>query len=168
MSNTTQNKIKYAVQSANEEETNIFTEDGGVVSLYFCEDNGYVISMYYQSRPTLFDKYMWYELEEGKQYTKDWEGGSVITDEMVQDALRWLCPMADGYVQVDLDLLFSEYNKGRKAEFKWQAVLDSAKVLIEARSGRKVESINFEDGSMLRYNVVFEGMEAVLFFELKH
>lgn len=165
MSNT--NTIKYAVQSANEEETNIFTEDGGVASIYLNEDEGHMVTIYYQSRVTLIDRYMWYEIDEGKSYLKDWKGESVVTEEMVQDALRWLCPDADSYKQVDMLVLKDSYNKGRKVDFDKQAVLDSAKVLIEARSGRKVESIEFEDGSLLRYNVGFEGMGYKFFFELK-
>ena len=165
MSNT--NTIKYAVQSANEEETNIFTEDGGVASIYLNEDGGHMATMYYQSRPTLFDRYMWYEIDEGKSYCKDWEGESVVTPKMVQDALHWLCPDADGYQQVDMLVLKDSYNKRGRIEFDKQAVLDSARVLIEARSGRKVESIEFEDGSLLRYNVVYEGIGSKFFFELK-
>ena len=165
MSNT--NTIKYAVQSANEEETNIFTEDGGVASIYLNEDEGHMTTIYYQSRVTLFDRYMWYEIDEGKSYLKDWKGESVVTEEMVQDALNWLCPDADSYREVDVLVLKDNYNRGRKVDFDKQAVLDSAKVLIEARSGRKVESIEFEDGSLLRYNVGFEGMGYKFFFELK-
>lgn len=168
MSNT--NTIKYAVQSANEEETNIFTEDGGVASIYLNEDEGHMTTIYYQSRVTLFDRYMWYEIDEGKSYLKDWKGESVVTEEMVQDALHWLCPMADGFKQIDRELLFDNYNKRNTQDLVWHhksAVLNAARVLIEAKSGRKVESIEFEDGSLLRYNVVYEGIGSKFFFELK-
>ena len=131
--------IKYAVQSSNEEETNIFTEDGGVASIYLNEDGGHMATMYYQSRPTLFDRYMWYEIDEGKSYCKDWEGESVVTEEMVQDALNWLCPMANGFKQIDRELLFDNYNKRNTQELVWHhksSVLNAARVLIEAKSGR--------------------------------
>lgn len=160
--------VKYAVQSANEEETNVFTEDGGVASFYFNEDRGHMVTIYYQSRPTLFDRHMWHELDEGKSHYKDWKEESVVTEKMVHDALHWLCPMADSFKEVDVLTIKWDYNKGRRVDFDKQAVLDSAKVLIEARSGRKVESIEFEDGSMLRYIVQFENIDAKLFFELKH
>jgi len=159
--------MRYAVSGANEDEVNVYLEDGGVVGLYINEDGGHVTSVYYHSRPNLFDKYMWHELAEGDSHYKDWEGEKVITEKIVHDALHWLCPMADGFRQVDRELLFDGYNKGRKQELDKSALLNAARILIEARSGRKVELIEFEDGSLLRYNVVFEGMEAKLFFELK-
>jgi len=160
--------VKYAVQSANEEETNIFTEDGGVASSNRNEDEGHMVTIFYQSKVTLFDRHMWHELDEGNSHYKDYEGESVVTPKMVYDALHWLCPMADSYREIDVLLLKDNYNKGRKVELHKKAVLDSAKVLIEAKSGRIVEFIEFEDGSLMRYNVVFEGMSAKLFFELKN
>jgi hypothetical protein len=39
--------------------------------------------------------------------------------------------------------------------------------LIEAKSGRKVNRIEFEDGSLFRYNVLFDGIDTPLYFNLR-
>jgi hypothetical protein len=159
-------KMNYAVQIVNNDEVNVLMEDGGVVSLYRNEDDGHWVSIYYQNRPTLFDKFMWYELDEGKQYMKDWTETDLMP-RMIMDALEWLRPTDVLFNKVDTLYLMRTYNERNKVETDKDAALVGAKALIEARSGRKVNMIEFEDGSFLRYNVVFDGMDTSLYFNLK-
>jgi hypothetical protein len=159
-------KMNYAVEILNNDEVNVLTEDGGVVSLYRNEDDGHWVTIYYQDRPSLFDKYMWYELEGGKQYIKDWERDSLYPS-MIMDALEWLCPMAESFNKVDSYTLHRLYNEKRKIKWEATPVLEGARLLIEAKSGRKVNHIEFEDGSLFRYNVVFDGIDTPLYFNLR-
>jgi hypothetical protein len=159
-------KMNYAVQIVNNDEVNVLMEDGGVVSLYRNEDDGHWVSIYYQNRPTLFDKFMWYELDEGKQYMKDWTETDLMP-RMITDALKWLCPTAESFNRVDTFSLIRTYNGRNKIAGDKDSALAGAKALIEACSGRKVSHIEFEDGSFLRYNVVFDGMDTPLYFNLK-
>ncbi len=159
-------KMNYAVQVLNEDEVNVLMEDGGVVSLYRNEDDGHWVSIYYQNRPTLFDKFMWYELNEGKQYMKDWTETDLMP-RMIMDALEWLRPSDVVFNKVDTLSLMSTYNKRNKITGSKYSALVGAKALIEAGSGRKVNHIEFEDGSLFRYNVVFDGMDTPLYFNLK-
>ena len=94
-------QVMYGVEKVDDDVT-ILLEDGGIVNMY---NNGeHMISVYYQNR-TLYpfmDGDMWNELNEGKSYIKDWEDKQSVDDEMTQDALRWLCPFADGFKEMDM------------------------------------------------------------------
>jgi len=108
-------KMNYAVQIVNNDEVNVLMEDGGVVSLYRNEDDGHWVSIYYQNRPTLFDKFMWYELDEGKQYIKDWTETDLMP-RMIMDALEWLRPSDVVFNKVDTLYLMRTYNELNKVD----------------------------------------------------
>jgi hypothetical protein len=109
---------------------------------------------------------MWYELEGCKQYIKDWDKDSLYPI-MIMDAIQWLCPMSKSFNKVDSYTLYRLYNEQRKLKWDATPVLEGARRLIEAKSGRKVNHIEFEDGSLFRYNVLFDGIDTPLYFNLR-
>lgn len=101
-------KMKFRINTINEKEFDVITEDGGVASISFID--GEYQTMYYQSRinkdSTDVDGSVWDGLADGKAYIKDWE--VVPTrDELIKDALGWLVvPQPDKW-EVD-DTIFSD------------------------------------------------------------
>jgi hypothetical protein len=76
------------------DEVDIFTSDGGVATLH--HNGEHIVTTYYQDRVVAeeldVDESVWERLSEGKVYMKDWEGRDDIDDEMIEDAVNWLCP----------------------------------------------------------------------------
>lgn len=84
-------------------EANIYMTDGGVASIY--HNGQHLITDYYQNRiplellpedmstaeQVLNTTKTWEDLAEGKMYYNDWKGKDIITEEIVQDAVDWLC-----------------------------------------------------------------------------
>ena len=72
------------------DEVDIFTSDGGVATLH--HNGEHIVTTYYQDRASEDDESIWEKLSEGKVYMKDWEGRDIVDDEMIEDAVNWLCP----------------------------------------------------------------------------
>jgi hypothetical protein len=99
--------MRYAKQKTGNEMT-IVTEDGGVVTVH--HNGTHMITTYYQDRVEQFDENMWEELDSSKQYLHDWKGKQEVDDEIVQDALEWLSPMDNDFVEEDYYLFTTEFN----------------------------------------------------------
>lgn len=75
--------------------------DGGVATFHHNEEH--MISEYYQNRidkPMHFYKEeciggVYESLAEGKMYTTEWEEDQEITEDMVDEAIHWLCFSSD-------------------------------------------------------------------------
>ncbi len=77
-------------------EFGILTDDGGVAT--FHHNGDCVVTTYYQNRVTnidndsiLYDLSYWEWLALGKAYVKDWDY-TPTQQELIEDALDWLCP----------------------------------------------------------------------------
>ncbi len=85
--------MKAKVIFTSESEADIFISDGGVATLH--HNGEHIITTYYQDRVVAEelnnDESIWEKLSEGKAYIKDWEGRDIIDDEMIEDAVNWLC-----------------------------------------------------------------------------
>lgn len=83
--------MKFRINTINANEFDVITEDGGIASISFIDDE--YQTMYYQSRikddSTDVHSSVWDDLSEGKAYIKEWEG-KPTHDEMIKDALEWL------------------------------------------------------------------------------
>lgn len=88
-------KAKVVFESANE--ADLYMSDGGVATFHHNGEG--ILTTYYESRfipeetKLEEDQTMWDFLGEGKTYTKEWPGQHEITDEMIEDAVVWLCPI---------------------------------------------------------------------------
>lgn len=89
--------MKAKVIFISESEADVLMSDGGVATFHHNGEG--ILTTYYQSRyiPEMVKledgQTMWDYLGEGKSYCKEWPGQDKITDEMIQDAVNWLCPM---------------------------------------------------------------------------
>ena len=93
--------MKYRINQFNEMEFDVIVEDGGVVSVFFNDENQ--ISTYYQSRirEDMDPDEMWISLGEGKAYVKEWPV-ETSREEIIQDALNWLVlPAPDEWILDD-------------------------------------------------------------------
>lgn len=101
--------MRYAKQvSEDGAEVVVVTEDGGVASATL--SGGYMVTTYCQDRTSSFDEDMWEVLAEGKQYKKDWKKKQEVDQEIIEDALRWLCPSEIDWIEEDYYLLTTEFN----------------------------------------------------------
>jgi hypothetical protein len=86
--------MKAKVIFTSESEADIFISDGGVATLH--HNGEHIVTTYYQDRVVAEelndDESIWEKLSEGKVYMKDWEGRDIVDDEMIEDAVNWLCP----------------------------------------------------------------------------
>ncbi len=90
--------MKYAVKLFTASDATILMEGGGIVEV---NHNGmHLISTYYQDRIERYDQDNLDGISEGKTYCKDWESKWTVDDEIIQDALGWLCPFCDGFSKV--------------------------------------------------------------------
>jgi hypothetical protein len=91
--------IQFTLQVTKEEVT-VITHDGGIATINL-EDPTHIYTTYYQNRierlaqpsphPIVITDEEWEELGEGKAYIKDWDDiSTVLTMEMIQDAVDWL------------------------------------------------------------------------------
>lgn len=83
--------MKFRINTINEKEFDVITEDGGIANVSFIDDT--FQTMYYQSRinenSTDVHSLVWDDLADGKAYIKEWEANPTHA-EMVKDALEWL------------------------------------------------------------------------------
>ena len=83
--------MKYRINTINENEFDVITEDGGIASISFIDES--FQTMYYQSRinQSSVDVHssVWDDLSDGKAYLKEWDGNPTH-ESMIQDALQWL------------------------------------------------------------------------------
>lgn len=88
--------MKYAIGFLSKYmDATILLEDGGVAEIHH---NGmHIVSTYYQDRVESYDQKNLGRISEGKAYVKDWDDKYSIDDEVIQDALNWLCPMCDNF-----------------------------------------------------------------------
>ena len=95
--------------SEDKREATILTEDGGVASIH--HNGSHLITTRYQDRVNHFDDdEMWEILSESKQYLKDWKGKHEVNEEMIHDALAWLCPTERDWYEEDFYLFTTEFN----------------------------------------------------------
>jgi len=79
------------------DEADLYMSDGGVATFHHNGEG--ILTTYYQDRfipeetQLEEEQTMWDVLAEGKVYHKEWVGQHTITDEMIDDAINWLCPM---------------------------------------------------------------------------
>ena len=79
------------------DEADLYMSDGGVATFHHNGEG--ILTTYYQDRfipeetQLEEEQTMWDVLAEGKVYHKEWVGQHTITDEMIDDAVNWLCPM---------------------------------------------------------------------------
>ena len=79
------------------DEADLYMSDGGVATFHHNGEG--ILTTYYQDRfipeETQLEEgqTIWDVLAEGKVYHKEWVGQHTITDEMIDDAVNWLCPM---------------------------------------------------------------------------
>ncbi len=92
--------MKAKVLYVDASEADILMEDGGTANLY--NNQEHMCTIYYQNRAPvgvwdrtniLCEDYVQAGLSEGKGYVKDWPQKQEIDDEMIQDAVNWLCTM---------------------------------------------------------------------------
>jgi hypothetical protein len=105
--------MKYAIKYFQPKymDATILLEDGGVVEIHH---NGmHIVSTYYQDRLESYDQDNLDRISEGKTYCKDWEQKFLIDDEVIEDALTWLCMFCPEFTKVDFDTLTSEFNQNK-------------------------------------------------------
>jgi len=105
-------KAMYAIQEITPNDITILVEDGGIASIHKTEDaSERYLTSYYQNNCDypLMDSEMWDRLNEGKVYLKDWFNKTKIDQDMIDDALMWLCPHADGFEQVEFGFLTNQF-----------------------------------------------------------
>ena len=95
--------MKFRINTINENEFDVITEDGGIASISFIDET--FQTMYYQSRinKNSVDVHssVWDDLSEGKAYVKEWENDATH-EEMIKDALEWLVlPQPDKWERDD-------------------------------------------------------------------
>lgn len=102
--------MEYALVKIDNSDTSIdiIVEDGGICSIH--HNGTHLITTYYQDRTNRIDDDMWDNLANGKAYLKDWEDKQDVDDEVIEDALDWLCPFAKEFKQVDVDTIKSKIN----------------------------------------------------------
>lgn len=89
--------MKARVVFESKDEAELYMSDGGVATFHHNGEG--ILTTYYQDRfipeETQLEEgqTMWDVLAEGKVYHKEWLGQHTITDEMINDAVSWLCPM---------------------------------------------------------------------------
>ncbi len=93
--------MKYAIDKSVRRAITIYTEDGGVASVYHNGDM--FITEYHQSRMSEISQEQWDEVNEGKIYCKQWPHKNYIDNEMIEDALRWLATSEMQFNEVELD-----------------------------------------------------------------
>jgi hypothetical protein len=101
--------MKYAIDRTDLTDVLIIADDGSVATIHYNEEG--MTSTYYQDRAGkfTFDDEMWASLSEGKAYLKHW-AETELDERMIQDALNWLCPTEDSWVEVELYELANEFN----------------------------------------------------------
>lgn len=103
--------MKYAVKLFTASDATILMEDGGIVEV---NHNGmHLISTYYQDRIERYDQDNLDRISEGKAYCKDWESKWTVDDEVIQDALGWLCPFCDGFSKVSWNEIINLINNAQ-------------------------------------------------------
>lgn len=81
--------MKFRVIDHAQDDFTIVTEDGGIVSVH--HNGEHLVTTYYQNRmlPGTAPGMLWFELAEGKSYSKDWIEPATRSD-IIKDALDWL------------------------------------------------------------------------------
>ena len=103
--------MRYAVKYINETEAVILLEDGGIAEVH---NNGiHIVTTYYQDRVESYDQDNLDRISEGKTYCKDWEQKFLIDDEVIEDALNWLCMTCTEFTKVDFSTLTSELSTNK-------------------------------------------------------
>lgn len=106
--------MKYAIsitEDAPDTEVTIFTENGGITTTY--HNGEHLLSEMYQDRVDFFDSEVFDRLE-GKIYIRDWENKQVVDQEVIQQAIEWLCPSCDTFIEVDFHQLVKDYNHNKQ------------------------------------------------------
>lgn len=101
--------MKYAVHT-DQDEGILIIEDGGIAAFH---NNGeHIIATLYQNRAEEFtmNYRMWAQLDDGKVHLKDWKTKQHIDEEIIDDALNWLCPNCQTLDEVDFQTLIDEFN----------------------------------------------------------
>ena len=91
--------MKYAVGFLNKEtDATVILEDGGIATVH--HNGEHIVSTYYQDRIERYDQDNLDGISEGKTSYKDWQDKQVVDEEVIQDALEWLCPFCDGFSKI--------------------------------------------------------------------
>lgn len=99
--------MRYAKQTVDDGVV-ILTEYGGVVTVH--HNGSHMLTTYFNDKVEQFDDNMWEELESSKQWLRDWKKKQEVDDEIVQDALEWLSPMDNDFIEEDYYLFTTEFN----------------------------------------------------------
>ena len=102
--------MRFAKQ-VNEDRTEaiIFVEDGGIVTIHHNGD--FLLSEMYQDRVEYYDENeMWETLAEGKMHIKSWRKKQEVDLEIIEHAIKWLCPFCENFIEVEFFNLVSEFN----------------------------------------------------------
>ena len=93
--------MKYTLDRSVRRSVTIYTEDGGVSSIYHNGDS--FITEYVKRRLKDMSQEQWDYIHEGKIYSKEWPHKSYIDDEMIKEALRWLATAHIEFMEVQQD-----------------------------------------------------------------
>jgi len=105
------NQMRYAIsitEDAPDTEMTIFMEDGGVITTH--HNGEHLLTEMYQNRADFFDGEVFDRLGEGKMYVKPWRKKQEIDQEVIDQALDWLCPFCETFTEVDFYQLVEEFN----------------------------------------------------------
>jgi len=104
--------MKYAVGFLNKEtDATVILEDGGIVTVH--HNGEHLISTYYQDRLESYNLESLSTLCEGKVHLKDWQYKQVIDEEVIQDAIGWLCPFCDEFSKVSWNEIINQINNSQ-------------------------------------------------------
>jgi hypothetical protein len=104
--------MKYAVGFINKEtDATVILEDGGITTVH--HNGEHIVSTYYQDRIERYDQDNLDRISEGKTSYKDWQDKQVVDDEVIQDALGWLCPFCDGFSKVSWNEIINLINNAQ-------------------------------------------------------
>jgi hypothetical protein len=101
--------MKYGLHT-DQDEAILIMEDGGIAAFH---NNGeHIITTLYQDRAEMFtmNYKMWSQLDDGKVHIKDWNTKQHLDEEVIDDALNWLCMRCLVFEQVDFQQLVDQYN----------------------------------------------------------
>lgn len=94
-------KFKYSVDRSVYKSATIYTEDGGLSTIYHNGDR--FITEYYQTRIANTSDEEIQKAYDGKVYSKEWPHKTFVDDEMIEDALHWLASSHIRFTEVKAD-----------------------------------------------------------------